>query len=228
MDEKASFDFWYAINNTEVLVRPRNQLETFGSTTLHYHLVAETMDTVNQIRVREGKIHAFRPQILTPDTLNRTMLEGFGEEQAEHYLSWLRQNEDQVVLLQYGFSVRKESINEHLVTDALDNVIDRVRADVETSTHPMHALIRGVDEPWEVCLLQLLVDVVQQSTRTNAQELRADPQGVRHRIEQLFRAASRDPDQIPVLSRALEQARLFKEYEERFFAVVRASRRISP
>ncbi len=225
MDEKASFDFWYAINNTEVLVHPRNLLETFGSTTLHYHLVAEMMDTVNQIRVREGKIHAFRPQILTTDSLGQTILEGFGEEQSEHYLSWLRENEEHLVLLKYGFSVRKESINEHIVTDAMENVIDRVRTDVEQSNHAMHAMIRGVDEPWEVCLLQLLVEVVQQSARSNAKDLRADPQGVRHRIDHMFREASRDPGQIPALSRTLEQAHLFKEYEERFFALVRASRR---
>jgi len=226
MDENASFDFWYAINNTEVLVHPRNPLETFGTTTLHYHLVAEMMDSVNQIRVREGKIHAFRPQILTPDVLGQTMLEGFSEEQAEHYLSWLRQNEENLVLLKYGFSVRKESINEHIITDAVENVIDRVRTDVEQSIHPMHAMIRGVDEPWEVCLLQLLVDVVQQSARTNAQNLRADPQGVRHRIDRMFREASRNPEHIPALSKALEQAHLFKEYEERFFALVRSSRGI--
>lgn len=225
MDENASFDFWYAINNTEVLVHPRNQLETFGTTTLHYHLVAEMMDSVNQIRVREGKIHAFRPQILTPDTLGQTLLEGFGEEQAEHYLNWLRQHEENLVLLKYGFSVRKESLNEHIVTDAVENVIDRVRADVEQSNHPMHAMIRGVDEPWEVCLLQLLIDVVQQSARTNAKDLRADPQGLRNGIDRMFREAARNPEQIPALSRALEQARLFKEYEERFFALVRTSRR---
>jgi hypothetical protein len=225
MQEKESFDFWYAVNNTEVVVRPRRQLETFGSTTMHYHLVAETMDTVNQVRVREGKIHAYRPQIITPDSMTSTLLDGFSEEQASHYLNWLRENEANLMLLKYGFAIRKEALNEHIVTDSIEAVMDRVKVEVEGSTQPMHALIRGVDEPWEVCLLQLMVDVVQQSAATNAQDLRRDPQGLRHRIDDMFRQASRDPSLIPALSRALENAHLFKEYEERFFALVKASKR---
>jgi hypothetical protein len=225
MQEKDSFDFWYAVNNTEVVVRPRQQLETFGSSTLYYHLVAETMDAVNQIRVREGKIHAYRPQIITPDAMAGTMLEGFGEEQASAYMDWLRKNEANLVLLKYGFAIRKESINEHLVTDSIDTVMARVKLDVENSAKPMHALIRGVDEPWEVCLLQLMVDVVQQSALSNAQDLRRDPQGLRHRIDALFLEASRDRSRIPELSRLLEKANLFHDYEERFFALIRSGNR---
>ncbi len=228
MDDKASFDFWYAVNNTEVLIQPKQVLETFGTTTVYYHLVAETMDSVNQVRVREGKIHAFRPQIITPDALGQTLLEGFGEEQAGHYLSWLREHQEHLVLLKYGFSVRKESLNEHIVTDTVANVLDRVRPDVEGSPHPLHALIHGVDEPWEVCLLQLLVEVVQQSVAANARDLRADPQGVRHRIDRMFRDAAKNPEHIPALSHALKQAGVFKDYEDRFFALVRGARGIGP
>jgi len=225
MPEKESFDFWYAVNNTEVVVRPRQQLETFGSTTLHYHLVAETMDTVNQIRVREGRIHAYRPKIITMDSISSTLLEGFSEEQASQYMEWLRMNEANLVMLQYGFAIRKEFINEHLVSDTMEAVLERVKTDVDKSAQPMHALIRGVDEPWEVCLLQLMVDVIQQSVGSNAHDLRRDPSGIRHQINEKFREASRDRSQIPALSRLLENARLFKDYEERFFALVRAGSR---
>jgi len=225
MQDKESFDFWYAVNNTEIIVRPRQQLETFGSTTLHYHLVAETMDTINQIRVREGRVHAYRPQIITPDALGQTLMEGFGEEQVSHYMNWLRQHEANLILLKYGFSIRKESLNEHIVTDSIDNVLERVKQDVTNSSQPMHALIRGVDEPWEVSLVQLMVDVVQQSAAANAQDLRRDPQGQRQQIDQLFREASRNASLIPELSRQLKSSNLFKEYEDRFFALVKASQR---
>jgi len=225
MQDNESFDFWYAVNNTEVVVRPRQQLETFGSTTLHYHLVAETMDTINQIRVREGRVHAYRPQIITPDVLGQTLLEGFGEEQVSHYMNWLRQNEANLVLLKYGFSIRKESLNEHIVTDSIDNVLERVKVDVVNSSQPMHALIRGVDEPWEVCLVQLMVDVVQQSAAANAQDLRRDPLGQRQQIDRLFREASRNASLIPELSRLIKSSNMYREYEDRFFALVKASQR---
>ncbi len=217
------FDFWYAVNNTDVVIRPRQSLETFGTTTLYYHLVAETMDTINQVRVREGRIQAFRPQIITPDAISQTLLEGFSEEQANHYIDWLRTHESHLVLLQYGFSIRKESINEHLITDTLENVLDRVRIEVEESTQPMHALIRGVDEPWEVCLLQLMQEVIQQSALANARDLQRDPDGSRARMNTLFKEAARNPALIGKLADALRAAGLFKDYEDRFFALVRSS-----
>lgn len=223
MTATSPFDFWYAVNNTHVLIHPRQQLETFGSTTLHYHLVAETMDAVNQIRVREGRIHAYRPQIITPESLGNALLEGFQGEQVDRYLSWLKENEAHLVLLQYGFSIRKESLNEHVITDTIANVIDRVAGDVKSSPHPMHALVRGVDEPWEVCLLKLITDVIQRSAPANAEQLRKDPSGTRHEIEGLFREAARDVSRIPALSRALEKSNLFKDYEDRFFALVRSA-----
>jgi len=225
MSENQPFDFWYAVNNTELIIRPRRQLETFGATTLYYHLISEHMDSINQIRVREGRIHAYRPQILTPESLGAVLLEGFNEAQAEQYMRWIRENESGMVFIKYGFSIRKEQLNEHIITDAIENVIERVRPDVEKSSEPMHALIRGVDEPWEVCLLKLMVDVIQSSAPANARDLQRDPDGTRHRIEELFLEASRNGTLIPSLAHELEKARLFKEYEERFFALVKAGNR---
>ena len=55
------FDFWYAVNHTEVLELPRNRLETFAATLINYRLVTEPMDSVGQVRIREGRILSFRP-----------------------------------------------------------------------------------------------------------------------------------------------------------------------
>ena len=38
------FDFWYAVNNTEIVRQPSGQLETFGTTVLNYFLLTEIMD----------------------------------------------------------------------------------------------------------------------------------------------------------------------------------------
>ena len=53
-----AFDFWYAVNNTEVVLKPRKQLETFGNSTVNYVLISEMMDEVNKVRIREGTIIA--------------------------------------------------------------------------------------------------------------------------------------------------------------------------
>ncbi len=221
MSEDAEFDFWYAVNNTEVLRTPGSRLETFGNTLVQYHLLTEAMDDVNKVRIREGRIEAYRPQIITPDQMTSVMLEGFGD-QAEDYLDWLRHNDQSFVALQYGFSIRKQEVNEHEVTDSLQEVTERVRAELEEASTDDHALLIGVDEPWEVCLLKLMVELIHQSAPRHARQLQADPEGHRHEIEQAFLQASRDSSQVSAVADLLKRYRLFGEYQDRFFALVRS------
>ena len=224
MSDDRTFDFWYAVHNTEVLVAPPRRLETFGTTTIDYHLVSELMDRTDQVRVREGRLQAYRPEILTPRHFAETLLEGFNEEQADRYLDWLREHERDLLILKYGFKLRKESLQESVVTDSIETVLDRVRADLRVRENPLAALVRGVDEPWEVCLVKLMVDMVQRSAAHHFAELREDPSGERHEIERAFSAAARDRARIPALAALLRTRGLFKEYEDRFFAVVRSHR----
>ncbi|HMP71727.1 MAG TPA: hypothetical protein PKE55_00530 [Kiritimatiellia bacterium] len=224
MSSDPSFDFWYAINHSEVVVKPRKILETFGSTTIEYTLVSELMDDVQRIRIREGKITAFRPAILTPEDLAGAILEGFQEAEAERYLQWLRQHQEDLVLLKYGFRIRMETVNEHLVTDALDTVVERIAGELKAKDAPMTALIRGVDEPWQVCLLRLLSEVVQQSALSHADALKRDPLGHRQEIETAFHRAAKDSNQVSPLATLLQRTQLFKEYEDRFYALVRGHR----
>jgi hypothetical protein len=216
------YDFWYAVNNTEVLVRPRGRLETFGSTLIHYWLVTELMDAVGQVRVREGRIQSFRPEILTPQSLLESPLEGFANGQADDFIRWLREHESDLVLLKYGFKIRHETVTESIVHDSVENVVDRVRADLQSKEDPLSALVVGVDEPWEVCLLKLLYEVVKQSAPLNARDLRADPDGSRHEIERAFRRAAGDRAQLAPLATLLNRLGRFKDYEDRFFALVRS------
>jgi hypothetical protein len=73
-------DFTYALENTRVLLAPTKRLDTFGTSLFNYFLVTEEMDAVNLSRVREGHIHAERPQIVTPQNIAGLFLEGFGDQ----------------------------------------------------------------------------------------------------------------------------------------------------
>ncbi len=223
MNDERQFDFWYAVNNTEVLVLPRQRLETFGNTRIDYHLVTELMDDTGKVRVREGSVQAYRPAILTPDSIAETLLEGFQESQARDYIQWLRNHEEDLVILQYGFRIKKETRSEHLLTDTLGAVIERVRQDLRNHDNPLAALVVGVEEPWEVCLIKLLVEMIQASAPDNARQLKTDPLGIRREIESQFRAASQNPALIARLAQTLQRHRLFEEYQDRFFALVRSS-----
>lgn len=227
MNRPDPFDFWYAVSNTEVLRSPRRNLETFGATVVDYHLISELMDEVNAVRVREGRLYAARPQIVTPSELADTLLEGFHEPAAEAYAKWLQENEQNLMILRYGFRIRKQENREEIIHDSVDSVIERVRSQFERRDNPMAALIRGVDEPWEVCLIKLMVDLVQRSGPEHARILRHDPTGARHAVEQLFRAAALDRSRLSELADRLRRERLFEEYQDRFFALVRSHARRS-
>src|SRR6266478_9199487 len=119
-------DFDYAIENTHVIVAPERQIATFGSTSFNFYLISELMDRVDQVRIRNGKIHAERPQILTPEHYCRLLLEGFGEK-AEKYVDLLRERTRDMAVLRYGFQFRKTDVIENRVRDTMDAVIERPR-----------------------------------------------------------------------------------------------------
>jgi len=232
VDEKQSFDFWYAVNNTDIVLMPGRHLETFGSTVLNYRLISEMMDSVNQIRVREGRIQAHQPHIITPEAYSETVLEGFGE-QAEQYVNWLKQHERDIRILQYGYTLKQEAFSEHVVTDNIQNVVDRIKGEVEAGDDKLTAVVQGVDDPWDVCLVKLFWEVIRQSAASNIRDLQRRrmfeddggvPRGVRNEIESAFSAATKDPSLIEALAHTLQRYNLFEDYEDRFFSLVRGKR----
>ena len=77
------------------------------------------MDRVNEVRVRDGQIHAERPQILTPDHYTRLLLDGFGEK-AQKYVEQLRERMRNVAVLRYGFQFRKTDVTENTFRESMD------------------------------------------------------------------------------------------------------------
>jgi hypothetical protein len=164
-------DFHYAIENTQVIVAPEQQIATFGSTSFRFYLISELMDRVDQVRVRNGKIHAERPQILTPEHFSRLLLDGFGEK-AQRYVDQLRENLRNIAVLRYGFQFRKTDVTEETVRDSVDAVITRTKRRVENADEPLSAIIQGVDDAWEVCLLKFTIDMIERSAGGNIGDFR--------------------------------------------------------
>jgi hypothetical protein len=164
-------DFDYAIENTRVIVAPQRQIETFGSTSFNFYLVSELMDRVDQVRIRNGRIHAERPQILTPEHYCRLLLEGFGQK-AEQYVDRLREHARNIAVLRYGFQFRKTDLSEETLRDSIDAVINRTKRQVENKNEPLSAIIQGVDDAWEVCLLKFTIDLVERSSGSNLGDFR--------------------------------------------------------
>lgn len=227
MTNNPQFDFWYAVNNTEVVAVPERRLETFGATMVNYHLVTELMDSVDKVRVREGKLKAFRPEIITPPSITDDMLEGFGAE-ARDYADWLREHAKDMQILRYGFKVQKQEINDYILTDPLETVVNRVKDELAERDDPLGAILVGVDRPWEVCLLKLMVELVQHSAPGNIQDihqLMRDQKSQFHQtLEKAFLDASRNAASVPALAELLKKNGLFERYQDRFFAAVQSSK----
>lgn len=166
---KENFD--YAIENTRVIIAPEQQIATFGSTSFQFYLISELMDRVDQVRVRNGTIHAERPQILTPDHYTRLLLEGFGEK-AQQFANQLRDSLRNIAVLRYGFQFRKTDVTEETLRDSLDSVITRTKHRVENANEPLSAVIQGVDDAWEVCLLKFTIDMIERSSGGNFGDFR--------------------------------------------------------
>jgi hypothetical protein len=164
-------DFQYAIENTQVILAPERKIATFGSTSFHFYLISELMDRVNEVRVRDGNIHADRPQILTPEHFSRLLLEGFGKK-AERYVEQLREHARNTAVLRYGFQFRKTDVIERMFRDPIDTVVARTKSQVEDLQEPLSAVIQGVDDAWEVCLLKFTIDMIERSSGGNLGDFR--------------------------------------------------------
>jgi hypothetical protein len=151
---------------TRVLHAPDRRIESFGTTKFEFVLVSELMDQVDQVRVRSGKIEAERPRILRPEAYQEVSFEGFGE-QAEAFHHWLKSQNMNIALLQYGFSFRKSEVVESLLHDPFETVQGRLVDETVRSGNPLAAVIAGVDDTWEICLLKFTIEMIQKSSGIN-------------------------------------------------------------
>lgn len=164
-----SFD--YALENTRVILAPQRQIETFGSTIFRFYLISELMDSAGEVRVRDGKLHAERPQIVAPGHYSRLMLEGFGEK-ARGFVEWLEHHLHNLAIMKYGFQFRKSDVVENIVRTPLAQVVGNITELVKQADDPLSAIIQGVDDAWEVCLLKFTVDLIQKSSGGNLGDFR--------------------------------------------------------
>ena len=169
MSSNPDFDRWYAAKSARFLVEPSHRLETFGSTLVNYHLISELDDHPGKVRVREGRLEAHQPLVITPH-VSDIETEGFGDE-ARAYLEFLKENEENLRILQYGYSLKSDNFSEQIVTDRLSVVAARVKDEVIASNDKFAAVVQCVDDPWDVALVELWLREVNRSAGGNIKEL---------------------------------------------------------
>jgi hypothetical protein len=150
-------------------------------------------------------------------------------EEAQKYVEWLEEHDKDVHILRYGYTLKQEAFSEQVLTDTADAVLERVKTDVASKKDPFSAVVKGVDDPWDVCLVRLFWTVIQNSAQANIRELHEHrmfemqdgiPAGLREEIEKGFLAASKDASLIKSLGKLLQDHGLFDRYQDRFFSLV--------
>ena len=161
-------DFNYAMENTRVVVAPLQAIETYGQTSFRFRLVTEPMDETGSARLRQGMIHAERPRILAPQYVSRMLLEGFGDR-AREFAGWMEEQKD-FHILRYGFTLKKTDLSENLLREPKEQLLHRLESELKREDDPMNALIEGIDDAWEVCLMKFTMDLIQRSAGPNMDE----------------------------------------------------------
>lgn len=220
-----------AVSRTQILRLPRQTLATFGTTVVNYYMLTEPVysDIVKgeETVIREGRVSSERPRVVTPYYLTR--LEGFGDS-AKRYL--------EMVIKQYGLHVPGlyyNYKNEHkdlvIVSDRLEIVAGRLSDKIDKDKDNLAAIIKGVDELWDVSLLKFISEMTQNSLQNNVNEMNSmgllniDTAGVpseaRFRIELMFIEVARGEREPHELKEELDKWDIFPQYEDRFLSMFR-------
>ena len=217
-----------AARDTYVVRPPRQALATFGATVIRYYLVTEPVyaelegeGAKEEAVVREGTVRANRPQVVTPFYLMRH--EGFGENATRYLEEMVQEHGAHAPGLLYTY--RNEPLETSIVSGAVEEVAHRIGQRLDREKRDLEAVIRGVDELWDVSLMKFIYELTNASIRVNASELHSKglldmeggvPRDARQRIDRLLEEARRgrvDPSEV---HRELERWDLFDEYQDRF------------
>jgi hypothetical protein len=221
----------YAVSQTEILRLPRQSLATFGTTIINYYLLTEPAysELVHEEEtvIREGKVSSDKPRVITPYYLSR--LEGFGEN-AGRYLD--------MIISQYGphapgvlYRYKNEPKEFTIVSDRLEVVAERLNERIDKKGDRLTAIVKGIDELWDVSLLRFISELTERSLRGNLVDLDrrgllgVDQSGLpaeaRQGIENLFLEVARGERDPSVLKEELDRWDIFPEYEDRFLDLFR-------
>jgi hypothetical protein len=225
----------YAVLGTEILRAPKQNLYTFGTTNITYYLLtqpvyADAEDASVETVIREGKVIAEKPRIVTPYYLSH--LEGFGSEARRYFESLMREHGPNIPGMLYTYKNEPKDLS--IVSDNLRSVVEKISARIDERGDGLSAIIHGVNMLWDVSLLKFIFDLTRRSVGDNVQQmgqrglLEMDAGGIpadaRMRIEDLFRKVSLGESEPRELKDELDRWEIFREYEDRFFSLFRRRR----
>jgi len=222
--------FNLVMNNTKIILTPKNALSTYNQTKVRYHIVTEPLyKEVSNYKseesvIRHGLVTAQTPQVVTNDFLYK--MSGFGEEAKEFFkeLNRVFGKNDPALL----YSYKNESTDLEIVSGNPQEVSERIKSRLVNS-QTNHAVIRGINNLWDVSLLKFIFEYTKTSSKSNFQDLNNSgmlevkngvPVAARKRIEKLINQAKLGKVRPKDLHKELQDWDLFEEYQDQFFSII--------
>ncbi len=212
----------YAVDNTEVIKPPKQHLATFGTTNIYYYLITELMDSANVIR--EGRVIAAKPKIVTPSYLIN--LEGFSS-QAKRFIELMAEKYPHESGIYYTYKNEPKEMN--IASESMQDIIKKITLKIEKHGDPLTAIVKGVEDMWDISLLKFTFELTKTSVQNNIAEferkglLQIDSNGIpadaHKNIEELFEKTRKDLSLAPLLVSELKRWGLFHEYQDRFLSM---------
>lgn len=219
--------FKFIIQKTKILKNPKHRLSTFGETTINYYFLSEVSGFKDRSRLREGLVIAEKPQIITPDLL-KNRFEGFGKKSKE-FARWLsKEYGESFQGLEYKF--RNEGQSVQIEYSSLNDLSERIVKELDKKEQQESVVIQGPDQTWQISIMKFIVDECMASFASNLRDLEEhgffdnSEKMLKERkkeIEELFSIAKNDKRAIQLLGKKLHQYHFFKEYEDRFYKLLK-------
>jgi hypothetical protein len=227
----------YAARHTEVIRHPRQHLATFGVTNIYYYILSEPAysellaeketSPASETVIREGRVIAERPKIVTPYYL--THLEGFSYDARQYFEKMMIMHGPSAPGLFYTYKNEPKGLN--IVANNVKAVIDNLNDEIDKKNDPLTAIIKGQDDMWDVSLLKFIYEITSRSVAGNIAQMNSAgmlgmsggiPVGARKTIEEMFAQAYRGDIKAHDLEAELNRWGAFEEYQDRFFALVKS------
>jgi len=94
-------------------------------------------------------------------------MEGFGPA-ARSFFDWIAEQGASIrALMKYGFRFSRSDVRTEYVHESVQEVSERVVNEALHSGDSFRAVIKGVDDAWEVSLLCFMLEMIQQSHDIN-------------------------------------------------------------
>ena len=223
-----------AVMNTQIVRAPKQTLATFGITNIYYYLVAEAAynDLIkgSETVIREGRVIAERPRIVTPYYLSR--VQGFSPEAKKYFEMLMNEIDPNSPGLYYAYRNEPKELN--IVSDNMASVIAKLNEKIDQKGDPLTSIIKGEDILWDVSILKFIFELTRRSVANNVRQLQRQgllnidascvPVDARIRIERLFKLVERGELEPSELKTELDRWDVFEEYQDRFFALFRRKR----